>query len=619
MIVNLCVISILHEKSDKGKTDKRKPKTSVLLLLLLGELIVCGFILTFSTATYIRSVIAPQDWSSGKRLVAINEFFWSPNIAVDPLGTLHIVYADFELEQVRFYYTKVDPATGSVTKPISVGESSVSLVVPSLAADREGNTHLALHGRENSTEIYYAKMLGFPPRQVLERKLSSRSVGCGEPSIAVDLQGNVHVVWHSKKGEVTVTPIDYELYYCKLDKNGNVIIPEKMITPADGYYSIKPSLTIDERNILHLTWIDNRNTEIRDFHEVFYTRLDREGRKISNETVVGRIPRLVNIDHTPAALVDRQGNTAFVLVDRSPGRLFEIYAKKIDTTGRVVFDRLRLASSRVFSQTGLPLVTLDSDDDICAVYADIRPNTIIEELHSNSVFEAIYGKWHFAPLYLKLRWHIFYSKINSSGQFLAKDRPLEKNPYSSSSPAIAVDSKGILHVVYLEDDREQYRLVHVSSISEDSSQILNGELGHLEKMLNNLGLSLGLVPIFATSNALFLLLLLLFSILLWALRNWTKSACSLLNSPIVLFASYLVLKYLALASGYGKVIQFYPGGLSQAITGILAAIIVRHGLNITKTKIESLSSYALLAAAWMILDTFYNLCLISPISIDPVY
>jgi len=590
----------------------------VLLLVLIVEIIACGLALTTITAAYVRSVVMPREWSLGKGLVKINEFFWSPNIAVDCTGAVHITYADYQQKQVRFYYTRVDAATGSVAHPVLICEYSVSLVVPSLAVDQEGNAHIAwLDGRENRTEIYYAEIAGSPPTYVLGKRLSSNSTDCGEPYVAVDFEGNVHVVWHCKKEEVAITPLDYELFYSKIDKDGVIVLPEMMLLPSDGYYSVKPCLTVDGKNVLHLTWIDNRNTEIRDFHEVFYKKLDSECRTLSNEMVVGRIPKVVNVDHAPAALVDRQGNIAFVFIDRLRGRLFEIYTKKIDTHGRVVFDRVSLASSRVFSETGLPSAMLDNDDNICVVYGDVRSDTVVEELRKNWMFETIYGKWQFAPLYLRLRWRIFFSKIDSSGRLLTGDKPVVRNPYGSSSPAIAVDSLNVVHIVYLEDDREQYRLIHVNSVSENSFSLLAGISDQSSSILQNVGLSLALVPVFTISNVLFLCLLLLFSIILWGLGHWMKS--SLLHSPSLLLALYVMLKYVALASGYEKVVQFYPGGLSQAVTGVLAAVIVRHGSRIMKAKIESGGSHAVLAAAWMILDTFYNLCLISPIAIEPIY
>jgi len=594
--------------------------SSALLLVLAVEIIACGLVLTTITAVYVRSVLAPREWSLGRRLVEINAFFWSPNIAVDRSGAVHIAYADFPQKQVRFYYAKTDAATGRVESSILMVENSISLVAPSLVVDHDGSAHLAwLDGRENRTEIYYGKIAGSPPVRVLERRLSSNSTDCGEPSIAIDLDNNIHVVWHSKKGESVTTPTDYELFYCKIDKNGSVILSERMLLPSDGYYSVKPSLTVDRMNALHLTWIDNRNTEIRDFHEVFYRRLDSEWRPLGNETVVGRIPKVVNVDHAPTALVDKQGNTAFVFVDRSRGRVFEIYAKKIDTQGRVVFDRVRLASSRVFSETGLPSAMSDNDDNICVVYGDVRSDTAVEELRNNWAFETVYGGWRFAPLYLNLRWRIFFSRVDSSGRMLVQDRPVVRNPYSSSSPAISVDSSNIVHIIYLEDDREQYRLIHVNSVSDNAFSLLTGISDQSDRILQNLGLSLALVPIFTASNVLFLSILLLFSTILWGLRGRTKRFCALLHSPSALLALCVMLKYVALASGYEKIVQFYPGGLSQAVTGILAAVIVRHGLRIMKAKIESGGSYVMLAATWMILDTFYNLCLISPIAIEPVY
>jgi len=592
----------------------------MVLLLVIGEVVASGLLVTITTVAYVQSVVTPREWSPGRRIIAINEFFWSPNIVVDLSGLVHIAYADFQQKQVRFYYASVDVAAGSVANPVLICEYSVSPVAPSLAVDREGNAHIAwLDGRENGTEIYYAKIAKTLPSRVFEIRLSFNSTDCGEPCIAVDFDGNVHVVWHSKKGGVAITPLDYEVFYSKINKHGIIVLPERMLTPCDGYYSIRPSLSIDRKNVLHLTWIDNKNTEIRDFHEVLYRRLDSEWRTLSNETAVGRIPKIVNVDHAPAALVDKQGNMAFVLVDRLRGRLFEIYAKKIGPQGTVLFDRVRLASSRVFSETGLPSAMLDNDDNICVAYGDVRSDTALEELRSNWAFRTVYGGWRFAPLYLNLRWRIFFSKVDSSGRLLVLDRPVVRNPYSSSSPAISIDSSNIVHIIYLEEDRQRYRWIHVDSVSDNSFLLLRGISDQSDRILQNLGLSLALVPIFAASNVLFLSVLLLFSIILWALRGRTERFCALLYSPSALPASCIILKYVTLALGYEKMVQFYPGGLSQAVTGILAAVIVRHGLKVMKAEIRSGGSYVVLAAAWMILDTFYNLCLISPIAIEPVY
>lgn len=569
---------------------------------------------------YVRSIVAPREWASRRRLIEINEFFWSPNIAIDRSGEIHIAYADFQQGQVKLYYVKANAATGKVTTPVLVAEHPVSIIAPALAVDQEGNAHLAwLDGRDEHAEIYYAEIAGLSSSRAIEKRLSSDSTDCGEPQLAVDWEGNVHVVWHSKKGEVTVTPIDYEIFHCKLDKNGRVLVPEKMLFSSDGFYSIKPTIAIDGENLVHITWIDNRNTEIRDFHEVFYRKLDPEGRTISHESVIGRISRLVTVDHAPTPLVDKQGNIAFVFIDRSSGRLFEIYVKKIDKKNMIVFDRVRLATSRVFSKTGLPSTVLDNNDNICVVYADIRSDTAIEEFRKDWLFEAIYGKWRFTPLHLKLRWHIFYSKIDSSGQLVANDKPVERNHYSSSSPTLAVDSRNAIHIVYLEDDREQYRFVHMNDVSDNSFLSLGDMWDLSEKVLQSFALSLALVPFFTVSNALFLLSVALFSMSAWSLRRWMRSVNPVLHSPSVLLALCIVLKYAVLALGYDRLIQFYPGGLSQVVTGAIAVAFLSYGLKAMKAKIESASLYFVLTATWMILDTFYNLCMISAIAIDPIY
>jgi len=61
-----------------------------LFLLFTVEVVASGLLLTVGAVACVISVVTPREWSLGRKLVTINEFFWSPNVAVDLSGEVHI-------------------------------------------------------------------------------------------------------------------------------------------------------------------------------------------------------------------------------------------------------------------------------------------------------------------------------------------------------------------------------------------------------------------------------------------------------------------------------------------------------------------------------------------------
>jgi len=84
----------------------------------------------------------------------------------------------------------------------------------------------------------------------------------------LDQQNNIHIVWQERNNDEIV------VYYTKLDNYGNDIVNDKKI------YSMKiprriykdPDLVIDSNNNIHIIFIINNN--------LFYTKLDNNGNTI---------------------------------------------------------------------------------------------------------------------------------------------------------------------------------------------------------------------------------------------------------------------------------------------------------------------------------------------------
>lgn len=78
---------------------------------------------------------------------------------------------------------------------------------------------------------------------------TSKTPGSFGPTIAKDTANNIHLIW--------VNDANKRLYYCKLDKDFNVIIDTVRINQATPHNTItSPYISVDRKNRVHIMWHD---------------------------------------------------------------------------------------------------------------------------------------------------------------------------------------------------------------------------------------------------------------------------------------------------------------------------------------------------------------------------
>jgi hypothetical protein len=78
------------------------------------------------------------------------------------------------------------------------------------------------------------------------------------PQVAVDQQGNVHVIWAAWTGSENEKPFPEALntfMYRRLDKNGWSPVNDILVAPENGAF-VPGSLIVDDEGFLNLTWVD---------------------------------------------------------------------------------------------------------------------------------------------------------------------------------------------------------------------------------------------------------------------------------------------------------------------------------------------------------------------------
>jgi len=226
------------------------------------------------------------------------------------------------------------------------------------------------------------------------------------PTIGVDSQGWVHVVWSDERAAEAHN--EYagfrDLYYKYY--NGSEWSTDQQITFHNGT-SYAPVLVVDAYDRLHLVWQDSRYGH----SEIYY--MVNDGKIWNTESRVTTSP----IDSlNPAIAIDSEKNTYILWQEGSEEAGFAIFYKYHNETDWSDVFQLTTASQSARN----PTIAIDSQNSLHLVWVDERHNT--RELYSR-VYQA--NKW-------------------------GDEQRLTKTENHSESPILLVDSQDTLHLVWLE-------------------------------------------------------------------------------------------------------------------------------------------------------------------------
>ena len=216
---------------------------------------------------------------------------------------------------------------------------------PRIAVDGEGNVHMVYLYQSDYTSvpnILYRKRVGStwtPPGVVTSVQMEG-----GDVSIAVDHQNNPHVVWHTGSADATLS----DAFYMGLNgsswstpTNISANLPDCGGQPT---FTGPPAIVIDSLNTLHLVWSDGVSPN----RHLYHRHKDSSGNWSSIEQVTtggGSLPSLATGTHNILHLVFWQSpdRISYMTMDES-GWSSSANAIPFSKPGSYI-DRIKLASS----------------------------------------------------------------------------------------------------------------------------------------------------------------------------------------------------------------------------------------------------------------------------------
>lgn len=184
----------------------------------------------------------------------------SASVATDDLGNVYVVWADNVLGSYEIYCRKYSPASGW-DSIFQVSRSALLGWSPSVGADRDGNVYVVWSDkRDGNFEIYlrrYLNGIGWGN----EKRLSYNPGVSSNPSVTVDVEGNLHIVWEDFRDG------NDEIYYRRVSNTeGPGWDPIETRLTNDAATSWDPSVAADRLGNVHVVWADNRDLNF----EVYY-------------------------------------------------------------------------------------------------------------------------------------------------------------------------------------------------------------------------------------------------------------------------------------------------------------------------------------------------------------
>ncbi|MBA7511255.1 hypothetical protein ES705_03246 [subsurface metagenome] len=275
--------------------------------------------------------------------------------------------------------TMAMPAMAQITwsSDIRLTTTDQESINPSIAVDSNDNIHIAWGDqRDIYFEIYYTKLDNNGATLVDDTKLTTTTYYSWKPSIAVDSNDNIHIVWQDKRDGA------YEIYYTKLDNNGNTLVDDTRLTTTT-YDSQYPSIAVDSNNNIHIVWQDKRDDPITKW-EIYYTKLNNNGNTLVDDT---RLTTTTESSQYSSIAVDSNDNIHIAWDDQRDGN-YEIYYTKLDNNGNTLVDDTRLTNDSQYSYN--PKIALDSNNNIHITWQDKRdePTTKYEIYYKNGTLAA---------------------------------------------------------------------------------------------------------------------------------------------------------------------------------------------------------------------------------------
>ncbi|MCK4444513.1 MAG: hypothetical protein KAW09_08215, partial [Thermoplasmata archaeon] len=218
---------------------------------------------------------ASRTWSSPSEILNRFNGAHRPDIAVDSIGNVHVVYDDIvdengQIADFDIWYTRMDKTTGQWDTPKQMnddGSDFSNAYTPSIAIDRFDNVHVVWNDHNwtysatgQDTEIFFRRYdasggAWSEMTVVSDDHANNTKPSCGEV-VAVDSAGNAHIIWTDLSDLDKTGDERYDVFYRMWNASTETFDDRVPVTDPHGdmYSSATGHIEVDPEDNLHVAW-----------------------------------------------------------------------------------------------------------------------------------------------------------------------------------------------------------------------------------------------------------------------------------------------------------------------------------------------------------------------------
>ncbi len=349
---------------------------------------------------------AQAQWEPAQRLTWNTGESFRPRAAVDSSGGVHLVWSDTTPGDSEIYYKQSTDGGGTWATSQRITFSSGSPGNPDIAVDSTGGLHVVWEDEApGNSEIYYKRSPDGGATWSTSKRLTWNEGMSWNPAVAVDSLDNLHVVW------ADMTPGNFEIYYKKSTDGGANWSTSKNLSSNSGN-SFSPAMAVDSSDRIHVAWSDGTPGK----SEIYYKKSTDKG---NTWAASQRLSWTAEASAQPAIAVAASGRIHVAWSDATPGDS-EIYYKKSSDGGATWTTSKSLTANSGDSLS--PALAVSALGNIHLVWSDKTPGS---------------GE-------------VYYRKSADQGATWTTAERLTWNSGSSDVPDIAVYGSDNIHVFWYD-------------------------------------------------------------------------------------------------------------------------------------------------------------------------
>jgi len=358
-----------------------------------------------SNILFSRSTDGGLTFSTPKSLSNTSGFSFSPRIALDANGGINVVWEDDSPGNLDVFFSRSTDGGNTFANPQDLSNDASDSGSPMVATDPSGNIYVVWENDSGVLGVFFARSSDGGATFTAPVALSTNTGGSMSPQIAVDVNGDVNVVWEDDSGNSS------DISFSRSADHGATFSAPKSLSLGVGN-STSAAIAVDLNGNINVAW---ENDSPGNF-DLFFSRSTDGGLNFSTPK---NLSNSAGLSRTVQMALDGGGNINVVWAENTPpNSSTDIFFTRSANGGASFSAPRNLSSNAGFSAN--PSVTVDPGGNINAVWEDSTPGNR----------------------------DIFFSQSLDAGATFSAAQNLSNDTGLSSVPLILADGKGNLNVLW---------------------------------------------------------------------------------------------------------------------------------------------------------------------------